>query len=168
MMVEIYNNLFIGNQMDFEMSVKQQSGWVVVHACKEPYHRQALGYSGRGCPKAHPEYLYALRGNRLILNLVDVEDPSWISPVIIDEAMSFLDTGLSKGYKALVHCNQGASRSAGIGLLYLAHIGQFTGMDFYAAEAKYKALYPPYQPAGGMRGFCVQNWAKHRKATENL
>lgn len=45
-MIEIYNNLFIGNEMDYEKNVKRQNGWAIVHACKEPYHRQAVGYSG--------------------------------------------------------------------------------------------------------------------------
>lgn len=161
-MIEIYENLFIGNELDYETNVKSQTGWIVVHACKEPYHRQAVGYSGRACAKTHPEYLFALRGNRLVLNLVDVDDPNWVSPIIVDETMKFLDYGLKKGLKALVHCNQGMSRSAGLGLLYLAHIGQFHDMDFLTAETMYQKVYTPYQPAGGIRGYCMQNWDKYR------
>jgi predicted protein tyrosine phosphatase len=162
-MIEVYKNLFIGNEIDFERNVKQQPGWIIVHACKEPYHRQALGYRGQACAKTHPEYLFALRSNRLFLNLVDVDDPSWVSPIIVDEAIRFLDEGLKKGQKALVHCNQGMSRSAGLGLLYLAHIGQFGDADFVTAEMKYRELYPPYRPAGGIHGFCMQSWDKYRK-----
>ncbi len=161
-MIEIYSNLFIGNELDYETNVKQQNGWIVVHACKEPYHRQALGYSGRACSKEHPEYLFALRDHRLILNLVDVENPSWVSPIIVDEAIKFIDSGLKKGLKVLVHCNQGMSRSAGLGLLYLAYIGQFHNMDFFSAEEEYRKLYPPYNPAGGIRGYCEENWSKYR------
>ena len=58
-MIEIYPNLFVGDQGDYEYQVKGQDGWAVVHACKEPYHRQLLGYRTRGAPKGHPEYLYA-------------------------------------------------------------------------------------------------------------
>ena len=161
-MIEIHKDLYVGNELDFETNVKFQSGWIVVHACKEPYHRQAIGYTGRACAKTHPEYLFALRGNRLILNLVDVDDPSWVSPIIIDEAIKFLDEGLSKGLKALVHCNQGMSRSPGLGLLYLAHIGHFLSIDFLTAETMFREIYPLYQPAGGTRGFCIQNWDKYR------
>lgn len=161
-MIEIYKNLFIGNELDYETNVKQQEGWIVIHACKEPYHRQAVGYSGRACAKSHPEYLFAQRGNHLILNLVDVDDPNWVSPIIVDETMKFIDDGLKKGLKALIHCNQGMSRSAGLGLLYLAHIGQFHDMDFLTAEIKYQKIYPPYQPAGGIRGYCMKNWNSYR------
>ena len=50
-MIEIMHNLFIGSQSDYENIVKYESGWYVIHACKEPYHRQALGYSGRAVSK---------------------------------------------------------------------------------------------------------------------
>ena len=161
-MVEIYNNLFVGNEVDYERDVKHQSGWAIVHACKEPYHRQALGYTGRACAKTHPEYLLALRDNRLILNLVDVDNPDWVSPVIVDAAMKFIKDGLMKELNVLIHCNQGMSRSAGLGLLYLASIGQFSGLDFITAENKYREIYPPYNPAGGIRGFCIKNWDEYR------
>ena len=117
-MIEIMHNLFIGSQSDYENIVKYESGWYVIHACKEPYHRQALGYSGRAVSKDHPEYLMAERENRLILNLVDVADPAYIAKIIIDKAIGCI-AGHINEMKVLVHCNQGASRSATIGLLYL-------------------------------------------------
>lgn len=46
-MIEVYPKLFVGNQQDYDLTVKTQADWRVVHACKEPYHRQALGYGGR-------------------------------------------------------------------------------------------------------------------------
>lgn len=85
-MIEVYPNLFVGNEVDAN-SILNQSGWFVVHACKEPFHRQALGYSGRAAPKTDPEYLIAKRDNRLILNLVDAADPAYIPKEIIDAAI---------------------------------------------------------------------------------
>lgn len=75
-MIEIAKNIYVGNEADYEMCVQGNAEWAIVHACKEPYHRQAVGYSGRACSKLHPEYLFAERGNRIMLNLVDVEDPT--------------------------------------------------------------------------------------------
>ena len=83
-MIGVFPNLFVGTQQDYELNVKSQPGWMVVHACKEPYHRQELGYTSQGAPKNHPEYLIARRGNRLILNLVDAPDPRYIPKEIID------------------------------------------------------------------------------------
>ncbi|GAB6285335.1 MAG: hypothetical protein STSR0009_15360 [Methanoregula sp.] len=163
-MIEICPNLFIGNEYDYESRVKHESGWYVVHACKEPYHRQALGYTQRAAPKDHPEYLIARRGNRLILNLVDAPDPAYIPKEIIDAALGFIETSLNAGSRVLVHCNEGCSRSAGIGLLYLA---KFTDKvpkgSFPEAEAAYRSIYPPYNPKSGMRGFMIENWKEYAR-----
>ncbi|EMO60011.1 hypothetical protein LEP1GSC161_0256 [Leptospira santarosai str. CBC1416] len=64
-MIEIIPNLHIGNQSDYETNIANRHNWFVIHACKEPFHRNLLGYSGKGAPKEHPEYLLARRGNRL-------------------------------------------------------------------------------------------------------
>ena len=68
-MIEVHRNLFVGGEAD-EQQVRGHHGWFFIHACKEPYHRQALGYAGRAASKDHPEYLIARRDGRLILNLV--------------------------------------------------------------------------------------------------
>ncbi len=160
-MTEIYKNLFIGNETHYEHKVKNQKDWSVIHACKEPYHRQALGYSGRGAPKDHPEYLMAKRENRLILNLVDVENPAYIAKEIMDEALRFIDQSLKAGRKVLIHCNQGMSRSPGIGLLYLAGKGIIKNNSFQVALAEFEKIYPGINMAGGMRGFLEGNWDKY-------
>lgn len=158
-MIEIHPNLYIGNESDYERHVRSEPGWCVVHACKEPYHRLALGYTGRAAPKDHPEYLIAQRGDRLILNLVDAPDLAYIPQEIIDTALEYIDTSLRNSNRVLVHCNEGCSRSAGIGLLYLAaYTDQFKGLDFYQAEAMFRSIYPPYNPKAGMRGYMIKNW----------
>lgn len=157
-MIEIYQNLYVGDQTDFERKVRNQMGWSIVHACKEPYHREAVGYSGRGAPKHHPEYLIAKRGNRLMLNLIDPENPAYIPKEIIDEALSFIDQHLNDGKKVLVHCNQGQSRSPGIGMLYLAKEGQIENGSFNEALMEFKKIYPLISMARGMTGFLMKNW----------
>ncbi|HVB57494.1 MAG TPA: hypothetical protein VNE63_13870 [Candidatus Acidoferrales bacterium] len=108
-MIEVHHNLFVGSQED-EVSIGGQSAWFVVHACKEPYHRQALGYTGRAAAKDHPEYLIARRPGRLILNLVDAADVNYIPAEIIDTALNDIHQNITST-KVLVHCNQGLSRS---------------------------------------------------------
>ncbi|WP_320130766.1 dual specificity protein phosphatase [uncultured Sphaerochaeta sp.] len=161
-MKEIFPNLFIGNQEDFDRFVKFQQNWATIHACKEPYHRKAVGYTGRSCSKDNAEYLLAIRDDELMLNLVDVADPLWISPIIIDKAISFISEKLDEGKKVLVHCNQGHSRSAIIGLLFLASKGYFSKLSFKEAEIKYLKIYPDYFPAGGVKGYARQEWSKYR------
>jgi predicted protein tyrosine phosphatase len=160
-MVEITTNLFIGNQQDYESVVRYQPGWYVIHACKEPYHRQVLGYTGRAVSKDHPEYLMAFRENRLILNLVDVDNINFISPDIINTALKTIDDNIPTK-KVLVHCNQGQSRSAIIGLLYLAQKGILKSQSFEEAEKEYFNRYPIYFPAKGIRDFAKINWSNYR------
>lgn len=161
-MIEICQRLFIGNESDYEMRVKHKAGWWIVHACKEPYHRQLLGYKGRGAPKDHPEYLIARRDNRLIVNLVDADDPAYIPKQIFDECLVFIETALNSGGNVLVHCNQGESRSPSIGFLYLVvHTDILPKASFEAAETSFLRIYPAYRPKGGMRGFLRIYWDEY-------
>lgn len=162
-MLEISNNLYVGNQLDYETEVKERFGWAVVHACKEPYHRQLLGYLTRGAPVGHPEYFFAEREDKLYLNLVDAPNPAYIPVEIIDKALDYVTVKLDEGKKVLVHCNQGMSRAAIIGLLYLAQNGAYTNLDFDRAEEEFIKVYPEYNPANGVRGFAKQNWNKYCK-----
>lgn len=160
-MIEVFSNLYIGTVDDYEFRVKNQEGWSVVHACKEPYHRRELGYKSQGAPKEHPEYLIAKRENRLILNLVDAPNPAYIPKEIIDAALGFIHNGLNEGGKVLIHCNLGESRSPSIGLLYLAiHTEKFS-KEFVTAENEFRQIYPLYNPGAGMKGFLVQNWSTY-------
>ena len=158
-MIEIYQNLFVGNQDDYELNIAGEDGWAVVHACKEPYHRMALGYRGRGAPKEHPEYLVARRENRLILNIVDADNPAYIPKEIIDAALKFISEKLAENLKVLVHCNQGMSRSPSIGLLYLVrNTDKLPKCSLDEAESSFREIYPPYNPANGIRGFMIAKW----------
>jgi hypothetical protein len=159
-MIEVFKNLFVGAQED-EMAVRGHSGWYVIHACKEPYHRQALGYTGRGAPKEHPKYLVAAREGRLILNLVDVDNVAYIPAEIIDAALMAIHQNIGSS-RVLVHCNQGLSRSPAIALLYMARFtDRFRSMDHGTAVQQFRWMYPAYAPAGGVAEFVRRHWAKY-------
>lgn len=165
-MTEVYPSLFVGSQTDCEELLSRPAAelqqWSIVHACKEPHHRLALGYTGRGAPKDHPEYLIAKRPGRLILNLVDVPDPVYIRKEIIDAALAYIESELLAGQKVLVHCNRGNSRAPVIALLYIASKGGgFEVLD--ATEAWFRNRYPSYAPGDGMAGFLRANYNNYRK-----
>jgi len=161
-MTEIIANLFVGHQGDYEYQVKGQEGWAVVHACKEPHHRQLLGYTTRGAPKDHPEYFFAERGDRLYLNLVDAPNPAFIPKEIIDKAIAFIREKLPEGMKVLVHCNQGESRSPGIGFLYLlSHSDALPKTSLEEALAAFQKIYPAFYPSGGIAGFIAAHWEEY-------
>lgn len=157
-MIEVSPNLHVGSQLD-EQVLRGQEGWFIIHACKVPYHRQALGYTGNGAPKGHPEYLIARRPGRLILNLIDADNVGYIRREIIDAALEAIAENIGSR-KVLLHCNLGRSRSPTIAFLYLAKFTPtFAGQDLGEALAHFQKLYPLYAPARGMADFVRQNWA---------
>lgn len=159
-MIEVYTQLFVGNELDANKALREND-WFIIHACKEPYHRQALGYSGRAAPKNHPEYLIAKRENRLILNLIDADNPNYIPKRIIDEAVDTIHEKL-KTNKVLVHCNQGMSRSPTIALLYLLkHTDVLPKASLQEALNKFRELYPAYAPAQGVGLFAQKYWQEY-------
>ncbi|WP_263385991.1 dual specificity protein phosphatase family protein [Granulicella arctica] len=167
-MIEVYPGLFVGCQQDFEDGSFASREWAVVHACKEPHHRKALGYTGRAVDKSHPEYLIARRGNRLILNLVDVADPRWIDDSIMNAAIQFIQENLQNVRSVLVHCNQGCSRAPSIAMLYLGtYTDQLPRDSFERALAVFKEKYPLFAPAGGVYGFLKNQWAGWKSNPSN-
>jgi hypothetical protein len=170
-MREVFLNLYCGNDQDWLILEKEFIGgtfvdqptqnWTVVHAAKEPCHRQFVGYTGRGCPKESPEYLWAERGNRLALNIVDAPKPEFFDKSMIDKALDFIDEKLKAGMKVLVHCNQGESRSPSLALLYLIERGLIIGKTLEDCEAVFMKIYPEYNPGAGMRGFVKEHWNEY-------
>lgn len=162
-MKEVHSHLYVGSNADY-LDMLFQEGWGVLHACKEPYHRNALGYTGRAAPKLHPEYLFALRGDRCALNLVDADDPAFIPPAVIEAALGFIDGHMAVGHKVLVHCNQGQSRAPSVALAWLAG-ERAVPQDHEAAIQAFTKLYPDYRPNAGVAGYLKANWSDlwHRK-----
>ena len=157
-MIEVASGLWVGSQADFE-ALPEDHSLAIVHACKEPHHRAALGYTGRAAPKDHDEYLFAYRDGCIILNPVDAADPAYVRPEITAAALGFIAAKRGEGQKVLVHCNQGHSRAPTIGMLAMA-----AGLPeaFEEAEEAFRGIYPDYAPAAGMREFAVLNWGRYR------
>jgi hypothetical protein len=163
MIREVFPNLFCGDANAYPPAAVMEN-WAVVHACKEPHHRAILGYTGRGAPKDDPEYLWAERGNRLALNIVDAPKPEFFDKGMIDKALDFIDEKLKTGMKILVHCNEGKSRSTSICLLYIVSRRlKLSGVTLEQCEAEFKKTYPEYMPGDGIRGFMQQHWDEYIK-----
>ena len=162
-MIEEYSQLYVGNQADYDNIVAYQSDWAVVHACKEPYHRDALGYVGRAVSRQHPEYLVARRGDRLILNIADADNPMFFSKDgLIVPALDFITDKRAEGKSVLIHRNLGESRSPAIALLYMAtRLQALPNESLSAAEGEFRKLYPAYNPKPGIRGHLQQFWPQY-------
>lgn len=119
-MQEIHENVFVGSDADVSEFMAINPDGAVIHAAKEKWHREAVGYTGRGAPKDNPEYLFATRGTELMLNLVDSPKPEFIPEECFDAAYShFVKYHMGQGLPILIHCNQGRSRGPGVALYCL-------------------------------------------------
>lgn len=163
-MKRILENLYVGNQQDYEGRFFDDS-FSFCLAAKEPFHRQALNYTGRSASKEHPEYLWAYRdrGTKLILNMVDAPSSLFFDKSMVDEALNFIEEELFKGRNVLIACNRGESRSASLGLLYLIRQGHIKCETLTDCEAEYLRIYPDYNPGNGIREFVKLNFKEYAK-----
>lgn len=160
-MREIYTNLYVGNLVDYHNNQLDKE-FYFVQACKEPCHRNALGYSGRSADEIHPEYLVAYRERKIILNMIDPPTGKYFENILFEKSLIFIEENLKNGKKVLIHCNQGISRSPSIGLLYLATKGKIRTENFNLAENDFLKIYPEYKPSG-IKEFLSLNWTQYLK-----
>ena len=128
---------------------------LIHHPCvQRALPSQALGYSGRAASKDHPEYLIAHRPDRLILNLVDVDNVNYIGAELVDAALAAIHERVGFD-KVLVHCNQGASKVAHnrFSLLGQAH-GIFSWPDARRRARQVQSPVPALQPRPRDGGIC--------------
>jgi hypothetical protein len=169
-MVEIHPGIFVGSDEDYLGLEKEYipsrnidqpiNGWAVLHCCKEPYHRQFVGYRGRGAPRDYPEYFFAIRGDRMALNMIDAPSPNFFSFEMITAGLGFLfEKRCLQGKKLLIHCNLGISRGPSIAMLYInTYVKDAPRVSFEQAEAEMKSIYPAYNPGEGIRGHLRRFW----------
>ena len=159
-MKEVLPYLYVGSDADYE-AIRDDADWSSVACAKEPWHREALGYTGRGAPREHPEYLWVRRDRRLILNMVDADRAAYFDPAMMDTALAFIEVELDIGQKVLLHCNQGLSRAPGLALLYMFKHNHFVGMPYDVGETEFRnGHYPPFQPRPGIREYVRTEWRR--------
>jgi len=151
-MIEVKPNLFVGNQADC-----LNFNGAICHCNKDPHHRAFVGYTGRALPKDHPEYLYAVRGNEIALNMVDVDNPIYFSESMVNAALDFIRGSLINGLRVLVHCNQGESRGPSVAMLSMRNE---LPDSFEEAEVEFRKLYPAYNPKNGIREYLRMHWGE--------
>jgi hypothetical protein len=156
-MDEVIDRLWVGGDKDYER-VADRAGWSWLRCCKEGKggHRAILGYGTLGAPK-DKNYLWVRRGNLMALNLLDLDDPNYISTEMIDKGLNFVDERLKAGDKVLIACNQGHSRGPTTTMMYLRRIGELPE-SFGKSEKIFRTLDHHYDPGQGMRQFAKTNW----------
>lgn len=154
-MREVHDRLHVGAERS---CFHNRDGWAVVHACKDPCHRRAVGYSGRSLGEDHPHYLILEDGPNLYMNLIDPPVPLF-KPKSFRAFLDFATRRYAAGDQLLIHCNEGRSRAPSLALLFLAkELGELPDGSFRAARAAYGNQDPAYAPNRGIRTYLSENW----------
>lgn len=128
----------------------------VVHACKEPCHRRAVGYQIRSLASQHPHYLCFEKPHHLYLNMIDPPAPLFKAESFA-AFFRFVDREITQR-PVLIHCNKGESRAPSLALLYMAkRLGLLPDTDYTAAAAAFSARFP-YKPGKGIAAYLDKNW----------
>jgi len=91
----------------------------MVHACKTPCHDYAVATFGHLIPKSE-RHLSCEIENNLFLNMIDARTPDKFSIDMFNAAMDFMWRSFEDKRHIVVHCNQGASRSPMLCMLFMA------------------------------------------------
>lgn len=155
-MREVHDRLHVASD---DACFHERDGWAVVHGCKEPCHRRAVGYSGRSVGQDHPHYLALEEDRNLYLNLVDTPTPNYFMPESFRTFLDFASRRYEAADQLLVHCNEGLSRSPSLALLFLAkELGELPDASYREAWAEYRRRDPHASPSPGIRTYLTENW----------
>lgn len=153
-MREVYKNTFVGDVSDCREGVGE---WSIIHACKYPCHRNAVGYKKKISP-THLNYLVLRQGQNLYLNIIDPDEPLFMKPLFI-ETLCFCNDYSQSDRKLLFHCNKGDSRAPSLALLHLSkNLNIINDSSYEAAAIEYKKLDPFYKPGLGIQTYLGQHW----------
>lgn len=159
-MFELIENVYIGSEADY-YQIQNTPNWAVLHCCKHPFHCLFVGYKGNLSPM-HPDYALKRLGNEMALNLVDMDrfSPTYLdfNRKMFEVAFAFLDEYREKGYKMLIHCNQGESRAPTLGMLYVARLGAYNYVGFEESVQRLRMVYPQYAPKNNIYQTVAALW----------
>jgi hypothetical protein len=156
--IRVHDGLFVGGLDDCFHD--ERDGWAVVHACKDPCHKRAIGYTGN-LHQTHPCYLVCERGSHLFLNLIDPPRPLFQIESFV-AALDFIRRHWGHRH-VLVHCNQANSRAPSLAMLFLARrLRVIDDTSFAQAQAAFRELYRDYDPGPGLSRFLRDHWDEIR------
>ncbi len=152
-MTEVYKNLYIGTVSDCAVAYDM----AILHACKT-CHKRILGYSHSPSKDDENYLIYKSDSNNLYLNLLDLDSlQKEYTDIIVQASIKFIDEHI-KTKPVLVHCDFGVSRSASIGMLYMAVSNLIPNDSYISAAQAFKKLYPSFSAGYGVSGYMDENW----------
>ena len=133
-------NIYIGTKEEYRTAVSQ--GMKIVCALNRANgfvtHQSQVGWSGRGCNKDNPYYLYKEEDDAIYLNMIDGDDPKYVNDEMIDAAFGFIKRHLDNDMSVFVYCSLAESRSPSIALMYMLEYGHIEATKNVLREFKDK------------------------------
>lgn len=151
-------NIFVGTKEEYPVAVRE--GMKVVCAVNRANgyvtHQSVVGWSGRGCNKNNPYYLFKQTDDAIYLNMIDGDDPAYVNDDMINATLEFISSALGNQEKVFIYCSLGESRSPSIALMYLLEndlISTHNSVEDF--KSKY---YPNYFPKRGNLEYIRKRW----------
>lgn len=154
-------NIYIGTKEEYHTAISQKMKIVCAlnRASGFVTHQSQVGWSGRGCNKDNPYYLYKEEQDAIYLNMIDAEDPIYVNDEMIDATLSFMKRHLDNNETIFVYCSLGESRSPSIALMCMLEHGLVDANDNVLVDFRDK-YYGNYQPKRGNREYIMTRWLR--------
>lgn len=151
--------LYVGTKEEYKVAI--QKGMKIVCALNRVNgfvtHQSIVGWKGKGCDPKSPDYLFKRETNAIYLNMIDGDDPKYISDEMINPTLDFIHEHLNLGNEIFVYCSLGESRSPSIALMYLLEYNLIDKNQNSIEEFKTE-YYPKYNPKNGNLLYIKRRW----------
>lgn len=153
--------IYIGTKEEYNEALEKDMNIVcALNRCdRTPHyvsHQSVVGWTGRGCNKDNPHYLFKREDKAIYLNMIDGDNPEYIHDNMIDAALSFMKEKLDMDEEVFIYCSLGESRSPSIVLMYLLEndLIEKNEMTFLT----FKKEYTNYKPGLGNFLYIKNRW----------
>ena len=152
-------NIFVGTKEEYQRAVSQ--GMKIVCALNRANgfvtHQSQVGWSGRGCNKDNPYYLFKEESDAIYLNMIDGDDPKYVIDEMINAALNFMKKHLDNNETIFIYCSLGESRSPSIALMYMLEHGLIESTNEVIRDFREK-YYANNQPKRGNAEYISKRW----------
>ncbi len=151
--------LYVGTKEQYRIAL--QKGMKIVCALNRANgfvtHQSVVGWQGRGCNPAHPNYLFKREVDAIYMNMIDAEDPKYVNDEMINPALDFIHQHLTSGNSVFVYCSLGESRSPSIALMYLLE-NNLIEKNTNTLNIFKREYYTQYNPKSGNLLYIKRRW----------